>query len=163
MKIGYLLCRYYPLFYYPVVLWAYCGNHQPALCKIVVRPVHALLAPFVSFDLQSAIFASWFLPAFSWSMCVEFCTSIKSNGWSSFHTFKTSRHVHARLCVLGKESKGLGGTVFSIHLPNRRGHLPLLCKCPGPPPGRVWIGTASERWLLPRLYHDNIWISNWGE
>ncbi|KJA28257.1 hypothetical protein HYPSUDRAFT_34644 [Hypholoma sublateritium FD-334 SS-4] len=46
VKIGYLLCRYYPLLYYPVVLWAYCGDYQPSFCKKVVRPVHALLAPF---------------------------------------------------------------------------------------------------------------------
>lgn len=48
VKLTYLLCRYYPLLYWIVAVWAYCLNHKPRHCKAVLKPIHALLAPFVS-------------------------------------------------------------------------------------------------------------------
>ncbi|KAF9038630.1 hypothetical protein BJ165DRAFT_1531690 [Panaeolus papilionaceus] len=45
IKILYLLCRYYPLVLWPIVMWAYIGNHDADTCYKVAHPVHALLAP----------------------------------------------------------------------------------------------------------------------
>ncbi|KAF8997874.1 hypothetical protein BDQ17DRAFT_1362750 [Cyathus striatus] len=42
----YVLCRYYPIIAWPVLLWAYCINHNPSFCLRVVHPVHALMLPF---------------------------------------------------------------------------------------------------------------------
>lgn len=163
MKIGYLLCRYYPLLYYPVVLWAYCGNYQPSFCKKVVRPVHALLAPFVSLT---------YLPKCNFRR-LKLCSIFSGNvctAWHFYLEYETkliylnfSRDVQASLRILGRESQGLGCAFVSVHLPNWRRHLPLLCERPGSPPRRVRLSAASGRWLLPRLYHNDIWVSNWGE
>lgn len=48
IKAAYLLCRYYPLIVCPVIMWAYLGNYTATSCERVVRPVNALLTPFVS-------------------------------------------------------------------------------------------------------------------
>ncbi|PPQ75111.1 hypothetical protein CVT24_010066 [Panaeolus cyanescens] len=45
IKTLYLLCRYYPLILWPIVMWAYVGNHDADTCYRVAHPVHALLAP----------------------------------------------------------------------------------------------------------------------
>lgn len=45
VKIAYLLCRYYPMIYFPVLSWAYVGNHDPRLCPHVVVPLQILQAP----------------------------------------------------------------------------------------------------------------------
>ncbi|KAF9465540.1 hypothetical protein BDZ94DRAFT_323046 [Collybia nuda] len=45
VKVAYLLCRYYPLFLWPVITWAYVGNHDEDVCQNVMRPIHVLLAP----------------------------------------------------------------------------------------------------------------------
>lgn len=50
IKAAYLLCRYYPLCFWPVFMWAYIGNHGPGMCQHVLRPIHALLAPFQFFS-----------------------------------------------------------------------------------------------------------------
>lgn len=50
IKVAYLLCRYYPLCFWPVFMWAYIGNHGPEVCKYVLRPIHGLLAPFLFFS-----------------------------------------------------------------------------------------------------------------
>ncbi|KAF5316679.1 hypothetical protein D9619_006225 [Psilocybe cf. subviscida] len=55
VKLSYLLCRYYPLCYWVVALWAYCLNHKPRHCKAVLKPIHALLAPF-QFFAQAVLF-----------------------------------------------------------------------------------------------------------
>ncbi|KAL0953972.1 hypothetical protein HGRIS_005131 [Hohenbuehelia grisea] len=44
-KVGYLLCRYYPLLAWIVILWAWTGNHKKSLCESVLKPVHCLLIP----------------------------------------------------------------------------------------------------------------------
>ncbi|KAF9474814.1 hypothetical protein BDN70DRAFT_936356 [Pholiota conissans] len=46
VKVAYMLCRYYPLLYWPVVLWAYNFNHTPILCRDVLHAIHAFLAPY---------------------------------------------------------------------------------------------------------------------
>lgn len=48
IKTLYMLCRYYPLLVWVVVLWAYVGNHSYELCMNAVHPAYALLAPCVS-------------------------------------------------------------------------------------------------------------------
>ncbi|KAF8887359.1 hypothetical protein BD779DRAFT_516624 [Infundibulicybe gibba] len=50
VKVAYLLCRYYPLVVWPIIVWAYVGNHDGAFCTLVLRPVHALFAPFQFFS-----------------------------------------------------------------------------------------------------------------
>ncbi|GLB41573.1 hypothetical protein LshimejAT787_1001730 [Lyophyllum shimeji] len=45
VKIAYLLCRYYPLFIWPLVMFAYIGDHTWAVCRRLTAPVHVLLAP----------------------------------------------------------------------------------------------------------------------
>lgn len=45
IKFAYLLSRYYPLLYWPFVLWSFCGDHQYALCTSLARPINALLMP----------------------------------------------------------------------------------------------------------------------
>ncbi|EDR01637.1 uncharacterized protein LACBIDRAFT_310756 [Laccaria bicolor S238N-H82] len=69
IKVAYLLCRYYPLCFWPVFMWAYIGNHSSEVCEYVLWPIHALLAPFLFFSqgLSLAKFtkdlASYFNPA----------------------------------------------------------------------------------------------------
>ncbi|TEB21960.1 hypothetical protein FA13DRAFT_1799296 [Coprinellus micaceus] len=50
IKISYLLCRYYPLLCWPVVMWAYMGNHSSTTCAKVGKPVHILLFPYQCFS-----------------------------------------------------------------------------------------------------------------
>jgi len=45
VKVGYLLCRYYPLAIWPFVMFAYVGRHTYEACLNIGLPVHALLAP----------------------------------------------------------------------------------------------------------------------
>ncbi|KAF8647732.1 hypothetical protein AX16_006567 [Volvariella volvacea WC 439] len=45
MKVGYILCRYYPLVLAPPILWAYLLDHPSEVCQRVLQPFHALLAP----------------------------------------------------------------------------------------------------------------------
>ncbi|EAU90383.1 hypothetical protein CC1G_00767 [Coprinopsis cinerea okayama7 len=45
VKVAYLLCRYYPLLLWPVVMWAYLLDHPEALCARSGKPIHVLLAP----------------------------------------------------------------------------------------------------------------------
>ncbi|KAI5895696.1 uncharacterized protein SCHCODRAFT_01211798 [Schizophyllum commune H4-8] len=45
MKFAYLFCRYYYLIYWPLMLWAFVGNHNYSLCLGLTRPVNALLMP----------------------------------------------------------------------------------------------------------------------
>ncbi|KAF9563574.1 hypothetical protein CPC08DRAFT_705888 [Agrocybe pediades] len=45
IKSLYLLCRYYPLLLWGVVMWAYVGDHTFEACSRVVHPIHALLGP----------------------------------------------------------------------------------------------------------------------
>jgi len=45
VKVAYLLCRYYPLLLWPLVTWAYVGDHDEVVCQRVMRPIHILLAP----------------------------------------------------------------------------------------------------------------------
>lgn len=45
VKVAYLLCRYYTLLIWPLVMFAYVGNHTWDLCRYLTAPVHALLAP----------------------------------------------------------------------------------------------------------------------
>ena len=47
MKFAYLFCRYYYLIYWPLMLWAFVGNHDYSLCLGLTRPVNALLMPMV--------------------------------------------------------------------------------------------------------------------
>ncbi|KAL1740701.1 hypothetical protein HDZ31DRAFT_15604, partial [Schizophyllum fasciatum] len=48
VKFAYLFCRYYYLIYWPLMLWAFVGNHAYALCTGLTRPINALLMPMVS-------------------------------------------------------------------------------------------------------------------
>jgi len=45
VKVAYLLCRYYPLVLWPLVMFAYVGNHSWEVCNHLGPPVHILLAP----------------------------------------------------------------------------------------------------------------------
>ncbi|KJA28256.1 hypothetical protein HYPSUDRAFT_34642 [Hypholoma sublateritium FD-334 SS-4] len=45
IKTLYLLCRYYPMALWLVVMWAYVGDHDGDTCSRVARGVHAVLAP----------------------------------------------------------------------------------------------------------------------
>lgn len=45
MKSLYLLCRYYTLFLWGLVLWAYVLDHDFETCSRIVHPFHALLGP----------------------------------------------------------------------------------------------------------------------
>ena len=47
MKFAYLFCRCYYLIYWPLMLWAFVGNHDYSLCLGLTRPVNALLMPMV--------------------------------------------------------------------------------------------------------------------
>ncbi|TFK65884.1 hypothetical protein BDN72DRAFT_177184 [Pluteus cervinus] len=49
VKVAYLLCRYYPLLSFPVLMWAYLGNYSREFCAPVIQPVGALFAPFQVF------------------------------------------------------------------------------------------------------------------
>lgn len=46
IKIAYLICRYYPLFAYPILMWFWLGDHDETFCRSLVHPVYALLVPF---------------------------------------------------------------------------------------------------------------------
>jgi len=45
VKVAYLLCRYYTLLIWPLVMFAYVGNHTWDVCRRITAPVHILLAP----------------------------------------------------------------------------------------------------------------------
>ncbi|RDB18497.1 hypothetical protein Hypma_000251 [Hypsizygus marmoreus] len=49
IKTAYLLCRYYPLLLWPLVLFAYVGNHSWDMCNLLTTPVHIILAPLQIF------------------------------------------------------------------------------------------------------------------
>lgn len=54
--MAYLLCRYYPLFLWPLVMWAYLLDHSHPVCTRVGNPVHILLAPCVSLIQSTTTF-----------------------------------------------------------------------------------------------------------
>ncbi|TFK75041.1 hypothetical protein BDN72DRAFT_605854 [Pluteus cervinus] len=45
IRIAFVLCRYYPLLAYSVILWAYTGDFSGQQCSHITRPVYALYAP----------------------------------------------------------------------------------------------------------------------
>ncbi|KAF8887366.1 hypothetical protein BD779DRAFT_1672813 [Infundibulicybe gibba] len=49
IKVAFLLCRYYPLIVWPLVMWAYIGNHDLKHCNRILRPVHFAICPFQFF------------------------------------------------------------------------------------------------------------------
>jgi len=49
VKVAYLICRYFPLFVFPVHLWAWMGDHTVSVCAKVVKPLFPMLALFPSF------------------------------------------------------------------------------------------------------------------
>jgi hypothetical protein len=49
VKAAYLICRYFPLFVWPVYLWAWVGDHTASVCAIVVKPLFPMLAFFPAF------------------------------------------------------------------------------------------------------------------
>ncbi|KAJ6605826.1 hypothetical protein B0H10DRAFT_2076003 [Mycena sp. CBHHK59/15] len=49
IKVAYLLCRYYALFSWPFVLYAYVGNHTAQTCAELTRPVNYVLLPMQLF------------------------------------------------------------------------------------------------------------------
>ncbi|KAF8663692.1 hypothetical protein AX16_000867 [Volvariella volvacea WC 439] len=46
VKIAYLLSRYYPLVFWPFLIWGYVGNHTRDVCLKAIGPIQAGLAPF---------------------------------------------------------------------------------------------------------------------
>ncbi|KAJ6561110.1 hypothetical protein DFH09DRAFT_503168 [Mycena vulgaris] len=49
IKLSYLICRYYALFAWPLVLFAYVGNHTPQTCAKWMYPVNIVLLPMQFF------------------------------------------------------------------------------------------------------------------
>ncbi|KAF8129669.1 hypothetical protein K438DRAFT_749386 [Mycena galopus ATCC 62051] len=49
IKVAYLLCRYYPLLIWPLVIYAYDGNHTAQTCSKLTRIVTSLLLPMQLF------------------------------------------------------------------------------------------------------------------
>ncbi|TFK17054.1 hypothetical protein FA15DRAFT_676335 [Coprinopsis marcescibilis] len=45
VKVAYLLCRYYQLLTWPLIMWAYNANHTRETCSRIGVAVHILLAP----------------------------------------------------------------------------------------------------------------------
>jgi len=50
VKLAYLICRYYPLFFFPVYLWALVGNHTTSVCAKYTKAIYILVAlmPMIS-------------------------------------------------------------------------------------------------------------------
>jgi len=46
VKFAYLFCRYYPLIFFAVIVWAWVGNHPISLCTKVVPAILAILPLF---------------------------------------------------------------------------------------------------------------------
>jgi len=46
IKIAFFLCRYYPLLSFPLVIWAFVGDHDPRDCAPLIFPIHTLFIPF---------------------------------------------------------------------------------------------------------------------
>ncbi|KAH6915796.1 hypothetical protein BKA70DRAFT_470338 [Coprinopsis sp. MPI-PUGE-AT-0042] len=55
VKVTYLLCRYYPLIFWPIMEWAFVGNHDPRLCQSLVGPIHGLFG-FLSLPAGAVLF-----------------------------------------------------------------------------------------------------------
>jgi len=49
IKMAYFLCRYYALLSWPIVLFAYVGNHTAQTCSKLMYPVNVLLFPMQFF------------------------------------------------------------------------------------------------------------------
>jgi len=49
LKLAYLLCRYFPLFFFPAYIWLYVGNHPLSVCAKVLCPLHIFHAFFPLF------------------------------------------------------------------------------------------------------------------
>lgn len=47
MKVAFLCCRYYPLISWPVILWAFVGDHDTEFCRVVVKPIFIFMIPYV--------------------------------------------------------------------------------------------------------------------
>ncbi|TFK71475.1 hypothetical protein BDN72DRAFT_877093 [Pluteus cervinus] len=45
-KMFFLLCRYWPMVGYPIVLWAYMGDHGGEFCRPVVKPIYLIILSF---------------------------------------------------------------------------------------------------------------------
>ncbi|TFK74874.1 hypothetical protein BDN72DRAFT_637230 [Pluteus cervinus] len=46
IKVAYMICRYLPLFFFPVYLWAWLGDHSPTLCESIIHPLYGLMVIF---------------------------------------------------------------------------------------------------------------------
>jgi len=49
IKVAYFLCRYYALIAWPIVTYAYIGNHSDETCARVMYPVNIILLPMQFF------------------------------------------------------------------------------------------------------------------
>jgi len=47
VKLAYLFCRYYPLFVFPLYIWAFVGDHTISTCNKVTRPLYGLMSLFM--------------------------------------------------------------------------------------------------------------------
>jgi len=47
VKLAYLFCRYYPLFVFPLYIWAFVGDHTISTCNKVTRPLYGFMSLFM--------------------------------------------------------------------------------------------------------------------
>ncbi|KAF8895542.1 hypothetical protein BD779DRAFT_1500092 [Infundibulicybe gibba] len=46
MKMAYFTCRYFPLFAFPIYLWAWLGDHTPVTCHRIIHPLYGFMTVF---------------------------------------------------------------------------------------------------------------------
>ncbi|KAF8876759.1 hypothetical protein BD779DRAFT_1804226 [Infundibulicybe gibba] len=58
-RVAFMLCRYYPLLVWPVLLWAFVQEHNWDLCSRVIRPLYICLIPFQLSSPAVVILRAW--------------------------------------------------------------------------------------------------------
>ncbi|KAF8876761.1 hypothetical protein BD779DRAFT_136442 [Infundibulicybe gibba] len=58
-RVAFLVCRYYPLIVWPVLLWAFVQEHNWDICSRVVRPLYLFLIPFQLSSQAVVILRAW--------------------------------------------------------------------------------------------------------
>ncbi|TFK17290.1 hypothetical protein FA15DRAFT_605385 [Coprinopsis marcescibilis] len=104
VKVAYLLCRYYPLLYWPFFEWAFLGEHSVASCDNIVRPIHAFFMPMVTVLFMRAYAFSGrnVLVLILLSLCYGFLTGTHIwLFWVNVPTFLSDQGIRAHALKLG--------------------------------------------------------------
>ena len=155
VKILYLLCRYYPLGLWFLIMWAYVSDHDAQTCGRVAQAVHTTLAPCVC--TSGPFIPSKHLK--SMTVATPLPRSVPSAiSPTNFPYGAHSCDGDASIWIFWAEQADSGYAGFMLHRSSRHRHLGLLRA--GRDPSTTFL--CHPRWvrMLPQLRRRNYGLEN---